>query len=266
MDPFEAFLKISHYAGKHPEFVQGGGGNTSVKDPGTDRMFIKSSGCRLSDISKSTGFVLLSIKTKEQAANFDRKPSIETPMHFLLGQYVIHTHPITVGIIVCDSDGPEKLKKLFVDNGFKLLYMDYASPGPVFAQELAKELKNKKCDVFNDTLVIFIQNHGLIVSANSPEKAIETHELIVNTIEKEYPPIEAYKVPADIYLTPEQALYENVTEMPPEVVAEMEHFKKIVYGSVLKYGTLHTLAKDEVTAMLKHPAEEHRIRIAKQKN
>ena len=50
------FISVSNTLGKHVEYVQGGGGNTSLKT-GEREMFIKASGMFLSDIEDETGFL-----------------------------------------------------------------------------------------------------------------------------------------------------------------------------------------------------------------
>ena len=51
-------IKIAEAIGHRPDFVQGGGGNLSVKfDDG--KMLIKASGLRFSELSSGDGFVLV---------------------------------------------------------------------------------------------------------------------------------------------------------------------------------------------------------------
>lgn len=53
--------RISKAAGKSPDFVQGGGGNTSVKLD-DELMAVKASGYMLKDISPTDGYVVVNYK------------------------------------------------------------------------------------------------------------------------------------------------------------------------------------------------------------
>ena len=49
-------IEISRAVGADPDWVQGGGGNTSVKSPDGKRMFIKASGTALSEMDELRGW------------------------------------------------------------------------------------------------------------------------------------------------------------------------------------------------------------------
>ena len=54
-------LEASHAVGANPDYVQGGGGNTSAKSADGRTMLVKASGTTLSDMSESAGWVAMDV-------------------------------------------------------------------------------------------------------------------------------------------------------------------------------------------------------------
>jgi rhamnose utilization protein RhaD (predicted bifunctional aldolase and dehydrogenase) len=153
MDP--KLVEITEHArriGSRPDYVQGGGGNVSIK-LNANTMAIKASGYRLEDIYPEDGIVTLDhtklekffktktltddldllIKENESVVsesifdtnNTDLKPSIETGFHAILGESVIHTHSVYVNTLTCTKEGQELLSSLFPES----IYIPYKTPG-----------------------------------------------------------------------------------------------------------------------------------------
>ena len=61
------------------------------------------------------------------------------------------------------------------------VFVNYQTPGIELAIELEKQLVSKSKD---QTKIIFLQNHGVIISSNSHKKIIETSDFISSTLEK----------------------------------------------------------------------------------
>lgn len=197
----ENLVKLSKYAGQRFDLVQAGGGNTSVKhDDGT--MCIKASGYALSQVEVDKGFttlklnslksifddrVLHNLSTKKERDCYVNnlvnesviepysKPSIETLLHAQLGKYVLHTHPIIVNAVVCKNSWKEAIKNIFEE----AICIDYKTPGIELALELYKILNG-----FGGSNIIFLQNHGLIVSAESFNKVISLTEDVLEKLEQ----------------------------------------------------------------------------------
>ncbi|MBP9887013.1 MAG: class II aldolase [Leptospiraceae bacterium] len=205
MNELENFILMSKYAGERFDIVQAGGGNSSVKlEDGS--MLIKASGFSLSEITNEKGYVkldnkkvnevlsnseLLEItdKRKREKASSDLigncildstgKPSIETFLHSLLGKYTLHTHPIAVNAITVQKDWKEILTGIFPN----AVFVDYKTPGIELALELQKELNIFQKDNGNIPQILFLQNHGLIVSSSSYEVVIELNESVLEKLE-----------------------------------------------------------------------------------
>lgn len=200
MNELKDFIAISKYAGERYDLIQAGGGNSSVKnEDGT--MYIKSSGIGLSEVSENSGYSLvknnelLNILNDERIYNQTNqnkrdglmntyitdanltphfRPSIETLLHALLKKYTLHTHPIVVNAITNRQHWKEVLTRLF---GNDLILVDYKTPGLSLALELKKQIQHK------DPTVIFLQNHGLIVTSSDKEAIERLTEYVLNTIE-----------------------------------------------------------------------------------
>ena len=196
--------ELSKYAGERFDLVQAGGGNSSVKlDNG--EMLIKASGFSLSDVNENQGYSR--VKTKEIAtivqektvreeedkrkretitselikkAIVDKKnrPSIETILHSLLHKYTLHTHPIVVNAIVIEKNWKELLSLIFKDE--EIVLVGYETPGIDLALEL--DLQLSKFDTIPN--IIFLQNHGLIITSNIKSEVFKKTEYVLNKIEK----------------------------------------------------------------------------------
>lgn len=193
------FVKISKYAGMREDLVQAGGGNSSCKFA-CDKMAIKASGFQLADITEEYGYAFVNpqvirnafmtadLKTfdesvaKEilnQAFISGKKPSIEIFLHAVSGKYTLHTHPIVVNVLTCRKNGDEILRRLFPD----ALIVPYATPGVDLARAYFKAYKenaNREGKLFD---IIFLMNHGLVVSGNSADIVINRTETVLHKIE-----------------------------------------------------------------------------------
>lgn len=197
----KGFVKISKYSGMREDLVQAGGGNSSFKIS-KDKMAIKASGFQLADITETEGYALVNpqiIKDRFLGAdNLDeftdndgkailedafiegKRPSIETFLHAISGTYTLHTHPIVVNTLTCRKDGMGVLKDLFP----KALFVPYATPGVELAKAYFKayqEQINGLDEVFD---IVFLQNHGLVVSGDTADAVIEKTEAVLKTLER----------------------------------------------------------------------------------
>lgn len=203
LDIFEELANLSVTVGRKPDLVQSGGGNTSVKF-GDGLMAIKASGCRLGEMTATKGFVV--INRQAVADYFDRvdlssgidyekdavdfvnrnivdfegiakmRPSVEAPFHSFLKTFVIHSHSVYANILCCSKEGESLATQMFDEDLF--LWIPYVNPGFTLSWIIKKELdeKMKKTGVFPK--VIFMQNHGLIVSEDTSEACLYLHDQV----------------------------------------------------------------------------------------
>lgn len=205
---------ISTKIGEKPEYVQGGGGNTSVK---IDEyvMAVKASGYKLSDVtitdavafvnyteikrffrqaeaSTETAFndFIRSVKIEKEGYK-DLRPSIEAGFHALLRKYVIHTHSVYSNILNCCKQQRELVKEIF--RGYNnILIVDYASPGLELTISIYSTLEEFYTANNYYPEIIFLKNHGIIVNADTSEKALALHEEVTNTIREYFNLVDCY--------------------------------------------------------------------------
>ena len=186
-------IKISKYAGMREDIIQAGGGNTSVKLD-EEIMYIKSSGYQLSEIEENIGYskvnyrrIINYFKTNSEVNRDNenelleeiliegKKPSIETFLHSITEKYTLHTHSLLVNVFTSRKAGMKELKILFPES----LLIDYETPGVFLAKNLFETIKKEKRKIN----IIFLKNHGLIVSGDNIEEIIELHERILRKLE-----------------------------------------------------------------------------------
>ena len=222
----ENLVFISQQVGKSSAYAQGGGGNTSIKlDKKT--MAIKSSGRLLREMSRTSGYSIVDYNAicdylkhpdvdentfihtiKSFVLQKNNRPSIETSFHAQLGQCVIHTHSIYANILNCSEEGKVLVTKLFPD----ALWVDYATPGRELTLAIQKILT--KTNLKSST--IFLQNHGLIVAADTAHNTLALHKTVNQKI------IDYFKLSKKIFTTANNSIQldfiKNHVLFPDQVV------------------------------------------------
>jgi rhamnose utilization protein RhaD (predicted bifunctional aldolase and dehydrogenase) len=187
----------SKFLGKKQEYIQGAGGNTSIKLD-ENIMAIKSSGIKLKNILKKTGISNIKYKDLNYKLNTNKKfflnnsfenfnlnkiyrASMETGFHSLLGSAVIHTHSVYINTILCSYEGKKIISKLFPTS----YWANYYTPGLDITLRIQKIVKNIK-NIRVKNVVFFLENHGIIVSSKNFKNAINLHEKINKKIIHEF--------------------------------------------------------------------------------
>jgi len=198
----QALLDISRYYGSDPAYVIAGGGNTSFKDK--KHIWIKASGIPLADITEN-GFVCLSrqklgeieeksypedpvlreeqVKSDMQRAIIspkDLRPSVETSLHNLIDfTYIVHTHPTIINAVLCANDAQKVVEERF---GSEALFVEYTDPGFILFRKLQAEIRTYRLRFGLEPKIIFLQNHGIFVGAESTREVKEIYRSIVSRI------------------------------------------------------------------------------------
>lgn len=201
MTLLEQFIEMSRYAGERFDMVQAGGGNASIKlDEKT--MLIKASGGLLSEIEPVHGFVkvdyrhvlailespmatrtrvrgerdeLVARRVKETVLDSGGRPSIEIFLHALLDKYTLHVHPIAVNALACRREWESELRGL----ADEALFVQYRTPGIELALGLKSALSRFLRGHGKKPEVIFLQNHGLIVTSGKYKSLAPTIERVL---------------------------------------------------------------------------------------
>ncbi len=197
-------VQLSHFLGDSSyQFTILGEGNSSAKiiNKRENKTFlVKASGTCLATIKREE-FVHLELNTimkllseENPSENTIQKifkealidpgqtlrPSVETLLHAVCldidgVNFVGHTHPISVSILVCSKSFPENLKRrIYPDEivvlGTESIFIPYVDPGV----KLAQKIKNSLDDFIEKNLqppkVLYLQNHGLIALGSSAEE------------------------------------------------------------------------------------------------
>lgn len=244
------FIKISKYAGMRNDLAQAGGGNTSVKLD-DQIMLVKSSGFQLADVNEKTGYSRVDYKkiadyfkehveaykedvfTEEigrkllQEAQIEGgRASIETFLHAVTGKYTLHTHPTLVNILTARTDGMDILHSLFPE----AVFVPYRKPGAALAETYYKSYREQQAQGAEGSIV-FLANHGLVVSGDDGDTVIEQTEQILKKI-AEYLGVDdsAYRAATKIWRTiqPIDALSGNIV-----YVSENRYLSREYAGSGL---------------------------------
>lgn len=202
-EDIDQFLSLSRLYGGDPAFCIAGGGNTSCK---TDsRLFIKASGHALANLGPE-GLVemdrtaLRSILNADWPTNPDdrealfserlmaarvypelgQRPSVETLIHELIPRkFVVHTHATKVNALTCCVDGRATCNQWF---GEDVLWLPYCDPGITLAMQL-QEILGGTLAQSDGPVIIFMENHGLIVAADSEQAIRESTQGLIQTID-----------------------------------------------------------------------------------
>ncbi|MCS7004959.1 MAG: class II aldolase/adducin family protein [Cytophagales bacterium] len=197
-----AFAKMSTQIGNSPDLVQGGGGNTSVKFSDT-LMAIKASGFELREVTLTSGYAVVNyqniaryfsqniseypqnVNLDDYTANFVKqqaiaweglpiqRPSMETGFHSVLDKYVLHTHSVYANILNCSTQAQELIQKLFEGSPYVPLFVPYQNPGFFISRKIRELVDKYKREHQHFPEFIFLENHGLIVSAPEAEKCLQ---------------------------------------------------------------------------------------------
>ncbi len=184
----KSLINITEKIGRDINLVQGPGGNISFKSNGF--MYIKASGEKMSDAKNKNIFIktdLIKILSSLESSDPDpiknsweksslMRPSIESTMHALMPhKYVLHVHCVNTLSWVIQKNYKKKLN-IFL-KGINWKSVPYKKPGLNLSIEIKKIIKESNVDV------ILLENHGIVVGAESAESVFE---IVKNISEKLY--------------------------------------------------------------------------------
>jgi len=203
MKEIQELISISQFYGRDSRYVIAGGGNTSYKN--AEKIWVKASGSSLATITEDgfavldrTKLNLMSGKTyssnpveREEEVKNDlavatlskgKRPSVETSMHNTIDfAFVVHLHPTIVNGLMSSQHAESELKRLF---GARTLYIEYTDPGYVLFKKVEDAIKAFRAEDGAEPAVIWLQNHGIFVGANSIEEIKVLYSKIFETLEK----------------------------------------------------------------------------------
>ncbi len=196
-------IELSRFYGQNPDFVLGGGGNTSYKDDET--LFIKASGVSLAEITPD-GFVrvnhrklneiwekqysessedpdsriLQDILESREKGEENKRPSVETLLHSLFPfAYVVHTHHCLINGLTCARRGEEGARALFGD---RILWVPVTKPGYTAAKRVREDVRSFTERFGTAPRVVLVQNHGVFVAGESFDEIRQQTDALVETV------------------------------------------------------------------------------------
>jgi rhamnose utilization protein RhaD (predicted bifunctional aldolase and dehydrogenase) len=276
-------VKMSHLIGSSIAYVQGGGGNTSVKLDNT-QMAIKASGVPLKDMQIDQGIAIVNYNRvnsyhdspalsedaySDAINNFalagSGRPSIETGFHALLGKYVIHSHSVFLNVLLCSEEGKNIVISLFPDS----VWVNYCTPGKNLTLAIKKALEETK-DVFEG--LIFLESHGMISTASSYQKCIDLHNEC-NMLVKSKFSLNDFLVQENIetaspeyFIFPDQAIYMSAEQIEKKTKASIETVSAVQYleSSMKHLGlTPKKLSNENIRVLNNMSSEKYRKTLSK---
>ena len=218
----QEYVRLSQTAGARADYVQGGGGNTSVK-LSDGRMAVKASGYRLNQVTMDTAYVVVDAKrirdwyagvNVAEDRDFEKesvavakgavvpdfgpqglRPSVEAGFHAVLGNFVIHTHAVQANLLCCSAEGEALVGKLFTDAGFPALWIPYINPGFCLTVQIRDARERMIRETGADPHILFMENHGVIVWGEDADAALALHDEVNNRILEWFGLPCAYPVP-----------------------------------------------------------------------
>ena len=205
----ENFSRVSKTVGGRNDYVQGGGGNTSVKLDG-GMMGIKASGFCLKDIEVDKAYAVLdyealrgfyygsdpadfedvekagSAKAREVTQVIEGlaqlRPSVEAGFHSLLDTYVAHSHSVYANLAACCEECGEIVRAALADAPYSWGMVPYTDPGVQLTFSIRDELSRVEAETGKRPAAIFMVNHGLIAHHDDPDECLRIHEDVNNRI------------------------------------------------------------------------------------
>ncbi len=213
MKEIDNLIAVSRKYGADSRFVIAGGGNTSYKD--ATHLWVKASGHALATIDEE-GFAVMDrarldamatktypadatereARVKEDLADANltrgRRPSVETSLHNCMNfSYVVHLHPTLVNGLMCSVTAEKRCAELFPD----ALYVSYTDPGYTLFKKVYDAIGQWKAQRGSEPQVIFLQNHGIFVAADTVAEIDAIYENVMTKLEALVAPLPEGETP-----------------------------------------------------------------------
>lgn len=115
------------------------------------------------------------------------RPSVESALHAMLGRVVIHTHPGAANALNC-GPGLNALKGITPAGELPPLWVPYTDPGWRLANTIKAAAECYEKEHHHRPDVIFMENHGLLVSAPEAQACLALHNQWVARCERYFAP------------------------------------------------------------------------------
>ena len=275
MNLLETITQLSHEFGT-PEFVIGGGGNTSVKT--VDTLWVKPSGTTLAGLKPET-FVALdrqklaqlyAVKVPADSSAREAlvkdlmaaavkpgqtgRPSVEAPLHDVLtGTFVVHTHATLVNGLTCARQGGAVCTRLFPD----ALWVPYIDPGFTLCMEVRRRWRGQR--------LVILENHGIFVAGDTADEIRATYRRVLDALRAEYVQagIATELLPGKTPATPEPITPDHIVYgKKPNLTAVMARDAALIRQLAAAFGGLQVLDERARTFIENWEVEAYRAKQA----
>ena len=200
----QTITELSHAFGT-PDYVKGGGGNTSCKS--ADTLWVKPSGTTLAGLQPETFVpmdrevlgklfhaavpsdpsareaVVKDMMAAAVKAGHTGRPSVEAPLHDVLhGTFVVHTHPALVNGLTCARHGAQACAELFPD----ALWIPYIDPGYTLCMDVRRRVLDYTKKHGQPPSLLLLENHGIFVTGNTVAEICAIYRRVMDALRKEY--------------------------------------------------------------------------------
>ncbi len=203
-------LGLSQYYGNINDYVIAGAGNISYKDEQT--IWINSGWQPLAELNED-GLLALSreklhvissgvysddpVTREEQVKNEllssvvdhgkNNRPPVDTSLHEIIHyKFIVHLHPTLVNGLLCSRNAKSLIQKLF---GESVLFVPYTDPGYSLFKKIESEIVSYRQKFSHDPRILFLENQGSIVGADTTEEIKQIYKEILQKISGLIPPL-----------------------------------------------------------------------------
>lgn len=198
------------------------------------------------------------------------RPSMEAGFHAFLDKYVLHTHSVYANVLTCAKGGEELAKKVCAEISSPHAFLEYFHPGAELAIAIGRLAANNG----GAPKIIFLKNHGIIISAPSAVEVLDLYEEVNGKIKKnlgleKFLPVSAGKAEArfggvgfsDGILFPDQAVFSGGQALGSSAT-ELFNAWSYILSSINRLGLKpEFLSGEKVSYLRAMEAEKHRKAI-----
>lgn len=92
---------------------------------------------------------------------------------------MVHTHPMLINALMCSVNAKAEVERMFDDPG---VFIPYTDPGYILFKKVETEILKYRAAKGYDPKIIWLENHGIFVSADTTEEITAIYDEVVSKI------------------------------------------------------------------------------------